>query len=194
MVSMTVPRLMIFKALSSKTRREMLKLLLKSDYHVTGLAEAVGISVPVAAKHVKILEEAGLVNRKTFGKTHVLTANRARLYESMEAFSESYEIETQKGTSILEALKGVSGLGIRKIGDKEFIASIDDEEGFYIYEVNGKCPTMPINEYTMEEDGEIAIKRLVPVLQKRVRVNVAVAKKNVPEPTMAPVEKAPSQE
>jgi len=166
--------MMIFKALSSKTRMEMLKLLMKTDYHVSGLAKALGISVPVAAKHVRILEDAELVNRKTFGKTHVLTVNRAKLYDAMETFSEDYEIEARKGTSILDALKDVAGVGIKKIGDKEFIASIDGEEGFYIYEVNGKPPDMPINEYTMEQGGEIEIKRVVPVLKKRVKVTVSV--------------------
>ncbi|MEA2075682.1 MAG: ArsR family transcriptional regulator [Euryarchaeota archaeon] len=169
-----VTKQMIFKALSSKTRMEMLKLLMKTDYHVSGLAKALGISVPVAAKHVKILENAELVNRKTFGKTHVLSANKAKLYEALETFSEDYEVEAREGTSILEALKGVAGIGIKKIGDKEFIASIDDEEGFYIYEVNGKSPDMPINECTMEHGGEIEIKRLVPVLKKRVKVTVPV--------------------
>lgn len=172
---------MLFKALSSKTRMKMLKLLMKTDYHVSGLAKALGISVPVAAKHVKILEEAELVNRKTFGKTHVLTVNRAKLYEVMETFSEDYEIEVRKGASILEALKDVGGIGIKKVGDKEFIASIDDEEGFYIYEVNGKSTDMPINAYTMEQDGEIEIKRLVPILKKRVRVTIPIQRENKAE-------------
>ena len=165
--------MLLFKALSSKTRQDMLKLLMKRDYHVSGLAKALGISVPVAAKHVKILEEAELVIRKKFGKTHVLTANKAKLYEALESFSEEYEIEAREGTSILEALKDVAGIGIKRVGDKEFIASIDGEEGFYIYEVNGKAPDMPINECTMEYGGEIVIKRLVPVLKKRVRVTTS---------------------
>lgn len=162
----------IFKALSSKTRLKMLKLSMQGIYHISGLAKAVGISVPVAAKHVRILEDAELVKIKKFGKTHVLMVNKEKLYEAMEAFSEDYEIEVQKGASILDALKDVAGVGIKKIGDKEFIASIDNEGGFYVYEVNGKSPNMPINEYKMEKNGEIEIKRLVPVLKKRVKVNV----------------------
>jgi len=154
----------------------MLKLLTKADYHVSGLAKALNISVPVAAKHVKILEDAELVTRRTFGKTHVLTANRTKLYEALEVFSEEYEIEAREGTSILEALKNVAGIGIKRVGDKEFIASIDDEEGFYIYEVDGKLPDMPINECTMEQGSEIEIKRLVPVLKKRVKVKVPVTR------------------
>ncbi len=163
---------MIFKALSSKTRVEMLKLLIKEEYHVSGLAKALCISVPVAAKHVRILEDAELVESKIFGKTHVLNVNRERLYEAMETFSEEYEIEVRKGTSIVDALKEVAGVGVTRIEDKEFIVSIDDDEGFYVYEVDGRLPNTPINEYKMEKDGEIVIKRLVPVLKKKVKVKV----------------------
>ncbi len=162
----------VFKALSSKTRMDMLKLLMQREYHVSGLAKALDISVPVAAKHVRLLEAAELVERKDFGKTHVLMIKREKLYEAMETFSEEYEIEVEKGATILDALKGVAGIGIKRVGDKEFIASIDDEVGFYVYEVNGKSPNMPINEYKMEKGGEIEIKRLVPVLKKRVRVEL----------------------
>jgi len=70
---------MIYKALGSKTRVEMLKLLMKGEYHVSGLAKALGISLPVAAKHVRILENAELVGSKKFGKMHVLSVNKERL-------------------------------------------------------------------------------------------------------------------
>ena len=150
----------------------MVKLLMKEEYHVSGLAKALGISVPVAAKHVRILEDVELVESKIFGRTHVLNVNREKLYEAMEAFGEEYEIKIRKGTSIVDALKEVAGVGVTRIEDKEFIVSIDDDEGFYVYEVDGSLPNTPINEYKMEKDGEIEIKRLVPVLKKRVKVKV----------------------
>ncbi len=165
----------IFKALSSKTRVDMLKLLMEGEYHITGLAKALDISVPVAARHAKILQDAELATRKDFGKTHVLKLDREMLYKMMEAFSEIYEIEVRKGASILDALKEIAGVEIKRIGDKEVIVSVDNEEGFYIYEVNGKSPTVPINEYKMEKEGEIEIKRLVPVLKKKVNVKVKVS-------------------
>ncbi|MGC9444890.1 MAG: ArsR family transcriptional regulator [Candidatus Methanospirareceae archaeon] len=174
----------IFKALSSKTRMEMLRLLLQDEYHVSGLAKELGISVPVAAKHVKLLEDADLVHRKAFGRTHVLSANRRRLYDAMDTFSVNYEVQTAGRINILNALKEVDGIGIKKVGEKEFIASIDGDEGFFIYEVNGKTPEVPINEYTIDTEGEILIKRLVPVLTKRVTVRTSSAadgKKRGPE-------------
>jgi len=150
----------------------MVRLLMKREYHVSGLAKALGISVPVAAKHVRILEDAELVESKKFGKTHVLRVNIEKLYETMETFGEEYGIEVPKGTSIVDALKEVAGVGIKRIEDKEFVVSIDDEEGFYVYEVDGNSPDTPINEYKMVKNGEIEIKRLVPVLKKRVMVKV----------------------
>ena len=162
----------LFRAIGSKTRVKMLKLLLRRNYHITGLAREIGISVPVAAKHVRILEDAGLVSAEEYGNTKVLRLNRERLYGVLDAFSEEYDVSIPKGTNILDILKRVSGVGIKKIGEKEFIVSINGEEGFYIYEVDGSAPNKPVNEFKMEKDGEVAIKRLVPVLKKRVRVHV----------------------
>ena len=111
--------MLLFKALSSKTRREMLKLLMKTDYHVSGLAKALGISVPVAAKHVKILEDAELVTRKTFGKTHVLAVNKAKLYDALETFSEDYEIER------IHALESRPGDGQLFTTGKEYASPLE---------------------------------------------------------------------
>jgi len=86
--------MLLFKALSSKTRLKMLKLLTKQNYHVSGLAKVLEISVPVAAKHVRILEDAGLVHSKTFGRTHVLSLDREKLYEAAETNHSSSNINT----------------------------------------------------------------------------------------------------
>lgn len=43
-----------------------------------------------------------------------------------------------------------------------------------MYAVDGKLPDTPINEYKMEKEGEVEIKRLVPVLKKRVKAKVKV--------------------
>ncbi len=102
----------------------------------------------------------------------MLSLNREKLYEALETFGESYEITVQKGTSILNVLKEVAGVKIKRIGDKEFVVSIDDEEGFFVYEVDGKTPDVPINDYKLEKDGTLEIKRLVPVVKKKLRVKL----------------------
>ena len=165
----------MFKAISSKTRMEMLKLLMHRKYHITGLAQEIGISVPVAAKHVRILEDAGLVVSEEFGRTRVLSINKDRLYEILDVFGEDYEVKVEKGKSVLDVLKEVSGIGVRKIDEKEFIVSINGENGFYIYEVNGDVPDVPVNKYRIERDGELVVKKLVPVLKKKIKVIVSNA-------------------
>ncbi|KPQ41559.1 MAG: transcriptional regulator, ArsR family [Candidatus Methanoperedens nitroreducens] len=62
----------IFKALSSTTRLKMLRILAKEEMHITGIAKELNLSVPVVAKHAKLLERANLIEIRRFGKTHVL--------------------------------------------------------------------------------------------------------------------------
>jgi len=69
-------------------------------------------------------------------------------------------------------LKEVAGVKIKRIGDKEFVVSIDGEDGFFVYVVDGKAPDVPINDYKLETDGTLEIKRLVPVVRKKLRVKL----------------------
>lgn len=162
----------MFKILASKTRREMLKILAKKEMHISGLARELKISVPVVAKHVKILEESGLLERKKFGRTHVLKANLNKIYEALDAFSDSFELRLPKGSSILDALKEVSGVNVERIGDREFVTSIDGEEGYYIYEVNGSTPNVSMNKFLLNKDMKVELKKLVPVKRKEMRIKI----------------------
>lgn len=167
----------MFKTLSSKTRREMLRILAKKELHISGLARELGISVPVAAKHCRLLEEKGLVEKRKFGRSHVLKVNPEKirvdkLYEALDIFSESHRVEVPKGVNLLEALKKVSGIKIEKVGDKEFITSVDGEEGYYVFEVDGKLPDVPVDKFVLDKNVRIALKRLAPVKRKEMDVEV----------------------
>lgn len=162
----------LFKALSSATRLKMLKLLAKKEMHITGVARELKISVPVVARHASILEKAGLIERKEFGKTHILKCRIANVYGMLDELADSSEISLEKGTSILEALRKVSGIELKKVGDREFVLAIDGEEGFYIYEVNGKPPNTTVEEFKIEKDCTIEWKKLIPVARKRITVKI----------------------
>ena len=162
----------LFKALSSKTRLEMLKTLAKKEMHIAGLARELNLSVPVVARHVKILETAGLIQRKKFGKTHVLRSKTENIDNLLSAFADTCEVNVPKGSSILEALKKVSGVKVQKVHDREFVVSIDGEQGFYMYEVNGKPPDTTVAEFKVEKDSTIEWKKLVPVTRKRILVKI----------------------
>lgn len=162
----------IFKALSSTTRLKMLKILAKKEMHITGLARELNLSVPVVAKHAKLLEKAGLIEIRKFGKTHVLGSKIKNMYSVLDELSDSYEVRLQKGASILEALKKVSGVELKTVGDKEFVMAIDGEEGLYIYEVNGNSPSSTTEEFKIEKDCTIEWKKLIPVTRKKILVKI----------------------
>jgi DNA-binding transcriptional ArsR family regulator len=53
----------IFSALADPTRRAILARLTDGDATVTELAEPFSISLPAISRHLKVLEEAGLIAR-----------------------------------------------------------------------------------------------------------------------------------
>ncbi|WP_321430960.1 winged helix-turn-helix domain-containing protein [uncultured Methanolobus sp.] len=61
------------KALSNETRQQILQSLSDKDMHIAELAGELGISCTSTSKHVRVLEEANLIERNIFGKSHVLS-------------------------------------------------------------------------------------------------------------------------
>lgn len=61
----------VFHALGDATRRRMLRDLAKGERTVGQLAEPFAMSLAAASKHVKALEQAGLIRREVRGRTHV---------------------------------------------------------------------------------------------------------------------------
>ena len=162
----------VFHALGSDTRIRMLELLDEGERHISELARELDISVPVAAKHVKILEEADLVERKIFGKTHVLKTNRENIYLAMNVFAPTKTIEVEKGTSLLDALRGVAAIKVQKKGDREVIVSTDGDEGLYVYEINGEFSDKSVQNCIIDEDTTIEWKKLEPVTKIKLDIHV----------------------
>ncbi len=71
MVELDEPRLdAVFHALGDRTRRVMLRELAGGERTVGQLAEPFEISLAAASKHIKALENAGLIRREVRGRTH----------------------------------------------------------------------------------------------------------------------------
>jgi DNA-binding transcriptional ArsR family regulator len=60
----------VFHALGNATRRQMLRELAGGERTVGQLAEPFAISLAAASKHIKALENAGLIRREVRGRTH----------------------------------------------------------------------------------------------------------------------------
>ena len=69
----------VLEALANPHRREIVYLLGLQPWAVNRLAHRRGLSLPAIHKHVKILEEAGLVARHKQGRTTFLTLRRQPL-------------------------------------------------------------------------------------------------------------------
>ena len=70
----------LLKAVSDATRRSLLtQLCQQGASRVTDLANYYDMSLNAISKHIKVLEKAGLVTRKTIGRTHWIEANLKRI-------------------------------------------------------------------------------------------------------------------
>lgn len=61
----------VFHALGDATRRHMLRDLTRGERTVSELAEPFAMSLAAASKHIKALENAGLIRREVRGRTHL---------------------------------------------------------------------------------------------------------------------------
>jgi DNA-binding transcriptional ArsR family regulator len=61
----------VFHALGDATRRRMLRDLADGERTVGQLAEPFAMSLAAASKHIKALEQAGLIRREVRGRTHL---------------------------------------------------------------------------------------------------------------------------
>ena len=74
----------VFSAVSDPTRRAILARLADSDARVTDVAGDFPISLNSTSKHIRMLENAGLVRRTVRGREHILSLDAAPLAEAAE--------------------------------------------------------------------------------------------------------------
>jgi len=71
-----------FSALADPTRRGMLASLALGEKSIGELAEPYAMSFAGASKHVKVLEDAGLITRRKAGRTHLISIDAKPLEEA----------------------------------------------------------------------------------------------------------------
>lgn len=69
----------VFTALSNKHRREIMYRLGLHPASIAQLADQQKLSLPAIHRHIKVLEQANLVQRKKVGKTNFLALDRTAL-------------------------------------------------------------------------------------------------------------------
>jgi DNA-binding transcriptional ArsR family regulator len=78
----------VFRALADGTRREILYRVAREDRTVAELSEPFAISAPAVSRHLKILEDAGLLERVRAGKHHRFHLNPQPLAEVRATLTE----------------------------------------------------------------------------------------------------------
>jgi DNA-binding transcriptional ArsR family regulator len=69
----------VLQALANPHRRDIVHTLGLQPCAINQLARMRGLSLPAIHKHIKILDNAGLISRRKHGRTNYLTLNRQPL-------------------------------------------------------------------------------------------------------------------
>ncbi|MEY2558595.1 MAG: hypothetical protein QOE34_2020 [Verrucomicrobiota bacterium] len=74
----------IFAALADPTRRQILAHLARGDERVTRLARPHAMSLPAISKHLRVLEKAGLLRRRRYGRVHEMRLDAKPLQQAAQ--------------------------------------------------------------------------------------------------------------
>jgi DNA-binding transcriptional ArsR family regulator len=80
----------VFHALADPSRRAILSQLVSGERTVSEIAEPLPMSLAAASKHIKVLEQSGLVRRSVCWRTHMCSLN-ARPLAAAQKWLSFYE-------------------------------------------------------------------------------------------------------
>ena len=93
----------VFQALADPTRRDMVARLTEADHTVGDLAEPYDVSLQAVSKHLKVLEDAGLVTRTKEAQRRPVHLE-AEVFDLMTAWIERYRRQAEERFSRLDAV------------------------------------------------------------------------------------------
>jgi DNA-binding transcriptional ArsR family regulator len=93
----------VFAALADPTRRDMVARLAVADATVGALAEPYDVSVQAVSKHLKVLEDAGLVSRSRDAQRRPVHLE-AEVFDLMTKWIERYRRQAEERFSRLDAV------------------------------------------------------------------------------------------
>ena len=93
----------VFAALADPTRRDMVARLTVADSTVNDLAAPYDVSLQAVSKHLKVLEEAGLVSRSREAQRRPVHLE-AEVFDLMTQWIERYRRQAEERFSRLDAV------------------------------------------------------------------------------------------
>jgi len=103
MVNSTVQLDAVFSALADPTRRRIVERLARGPLTVGEIAAGFEISQPAISRHVRVLEESGLLSRRISGRIHQCTLAPA----AMSSASAWIDKQNRYWTGVLDRLGDV---------------------------------------------------------------------------------------
>jgi DNA-binding transcriptional ArsR family regulator len=100
----------VFQALADPTRRDMVARLAADDATVGELAAPYDVSVQAVSKHLKVLEEAGLVSRSRDAQRRPVHLE-PEVFDLMTAWIQRYRQEAEERFRRLDAVLAQLGEG-----------------------------------------------------------------------------------
>lgn len=119
-ISQTTPDLdATFAALADPTRRAILARLAEGKVNVMELAEPFNMSQPAISKHLKVLENAGLISRSREGQMRPCTLEAKPLEQArdyLEKYRKYWETSYARLDTLLDRMKQQPYLSERSAG------------------------------------------------------------------------------
>jgi DNA-binding transcriptional ArsR family regulator len=75
---------LVFSALADPTRRRIIEQLARRTMTAGEIAKAFPISQPAISKHLRVLEDSGLLEREVVGRIHYCTLSPAAMEQAMQ--------------------------------------------------------------------------------------------------------------
>ena len=101
-----------FAALADPTRRHILADLARGNQPVTRLARPHRMSLPAVSKHLRVLEEAGLLRRRRYGRVHEIQLEAKPLKQAaqwVEKYRKFWEGSLDRLAAYLEKTNQAAG-------------------------------------------------------------------------------------
>jgi DNA-binding transcriptional ArsR family regulator len=118
MVEQHAPHLdTVFHALGDATRRHMLRDLCGGERTVSQLAEPFAISLAAASKHIKVLEQAGMIRREVRGRTHLCRLDPGPLASAHEWLATYERFWTDRLDALDRLLREEDARALKSQGD-----------------------------------------------------------------------------
>ncbi|MBO0828394.1 MAG: winged helix-turn-helix transcriptional regulator [Streptosporangiales bacterium] len=107
----------VFAALADPTRRDIVVRLARGDADVGRLAEPYGVSLQAVSRHLKVLEDAGLVSRRREAQRRPCHLE-AEVFDLMTKWIERHRRQAEKRFRRLDAVLADMDDDRRKTGER----------------------------------------------------------------------------